>query len=132
MRIRHFMAVAGLSVALAAVPSHSAHAQTIKKVADKVHHGLKKTGKAVKESAGDVGDAAHNGLKKAGNATKTEAGKITGIHKVGGEVGKDARKISHAGKKVARGAKKDLHKSASAAHKDLTKAGKDTKAAVKP
>lgn len=129
MRIRYLMALAGLSVALAA-PMHAQ--STVKKVGDKVHHELKKAGNAVKGGAKDAGDATHNALKKAGNKTKTAAGDVTGIHKVGGEVGKDARKVSHAGKKVARGAKKDLHKGASAAHDDLTKAGKDTKATVKP
>jgi hypothetical protein len=123
------MAVVGLSVALGA----PAYAQsTVKKVADKTHHELKKAGNGVKKGAKDVGDATHRGLQKAGNATKTEAGDVTGIHKVGGSVGKAARKVSHAGKKVGRGAKHDLKKTTSAAHKDLTKAGKDTKAAVKP
>ncbi|HEY4132292.1 MAG TPA: hypothetical protein VGM50_16905 [Gemmatimonadaceae bacterium] len=131
MRIKYLMALAGLSVALAA-PMQSVHAQSIKKIGDKAHHELKKAGNAVKESAGEVSSKTHNELTKAGNATKTEAGKVTGIHKIGGDVGKGARKISHASKKAGRSAKKDLHKSTSSAHNDLTKAGKKTKAAIKP
>jgi hypothetical protein len=129
MRIQYLIAIAGLSVALAA----PARAQgVVKKTADKVHHGLKKAGNTVKEDAGEVVSTTHHALQKAGNATKTTAGNVTGIHKIGGTVGKDARKISHGSKKLGRGAKKDLKKTTSAAHNDLTKAGKDAKSAVKP
>ncbi len=71
-------------------------------------------------------------LKKTGNETKTEAGEVTGIHKVGGSVGKAARSFSRAGKQTARSAKHALKSSKAKAHGELTKTGKDTKASIKP
>jgi paraquat-inducible protein B len=127
MRIHHFIIVAGLSAALAAPVA----AQSIKSVGDDVHHTLKTAGNAVKGGAKDVGSAAHHTLQQAGNGTKTELGKATGIHKVGGSVGKTARSVSRSGKKVARSARHSLKKSKAHAHADLTKAGKDAKATVK-
>jgi hypothetical protein len=127
MRIHQFIIVAGLSAVLA-VP---AAAQSIKSVGDDIHHTLKTAGNAVKGGAKDVGGAAHHTLKKAGNDTKTELGNATGIHKVGGSVGKGARSVSRSGKKVARSAKRSLKTSKAKAHGELTKAGKDAKASVK-
>lgn len=127
MRIHHLIMVAGLSAALAAPVA----AQSIKSVGDDVHHTLKTAGNAVKGGAKDVGSATHQTLKKAGNGTKTELGKATGIHKVGGSVGKAARSVSRSGKKVARSAKHSVKKGKADAHADLTKTGKDTKAALK-
>jgi gas vesicle protein len=128
MRIQYLLAVAGLSVLLAA----PAMAQDpIKKVGDQTHHVLKKTGNAVKQGAKDVGSATHHTLKKAGNATKAELGDATGIHTVGGEVGKAARSVSHTSKTVSAKAKHGVKKHASKAHNDLTAAGKDAKAEVK-
>ena len=128
MHIYRVLAVAGLSAALA-VP---AHAQSIKKVGDEVHHTLKSAGNAVKEDAKDVGSATHRTLQKAGNGTKTELGKATGVHKVGGTVGAAAQDVSRAGKSVGRTAKHSVKKSSSAAHRDLKKTGNETKAAIKP
>jgi hypothetical protein len=127
MRIHHLIVVAGLSAALAA----PAVAQSIKSVGADVHHTLKTAGNAVKGGAKDVGSAAHHTLKKAGNGTKTELGEATGIHKVGGSVGRAARSVSRSEKKVARSAKHSLKKHKAHAHADLTKAGKDTKASIK-
>jgi len=128
MRIQYALAIAGLS-ALLAVPSGAQ--EPVKKAVDKTHHVLQKTGKAVKQDAKDAGSAAHHELKKAGNATKTAAGDVTGIHKVGGDVGKAAKSVSHSGKTLARNAKHGIKRKASTAHNKLTKAGKDAKATVK-
>ncbi len=127
MKLYHLLAVGALS-AMLAVP---AHAQSVKKVGADVHHTLKKAGNDVKAAAKDAGAAAHHTLKKAGNATKDEAGEVTGVHKVGGTVGKTARDVSHAGKKTARSARHSLKKTKAAAHDSLTKAGKSAKAEVK-
>ena len=127
MRVQYFLAIAGLSALLAA----PAAGQTVKKAGDEAHHVLKKTGKDVKQTAKDAGSAAHHTLKTAGNATKKDLGNATGIHTVGGEVGKAAQGVSHTGKHVARKAKHSLKKQKAQAHSDLTKAGKDAKAEVK-
>lgn len=127
MKLYHLLAVGALS-AMLAVP---AHAQSVKKVADNVHHTLKKAGNDAKAAAKDAGAAAHHTLKKAGNDTKDEAGEVTGVHKVGGDVGKTARAVSKTGKKTARHAKHALKKTSSAAHDSLTKAGKSAKETAK-
>jgi len=128
MRIQYLLAVAGLSALLAA----PAMAQDpIKKAADETHHVLKKTGNTVKQGAKDAGSATHHTLKKAGNATKAELGDATGIHTVGGDVGKAAKSVSHTSKTVGAKAKHTVKKHASRAHNDLTAAGKDAKAEVK-
>jgi gas vesicle protein len=127
MRIHHALTIVGLSALLAAPAS----AQSIKKIGDETHHVLKKTGKAVKQTAKDAGSATHNALTKAGNKTKEVGGEVTGIHKVGGDVGKAARKVSHTGKKVGAKAKHTVQDAKSSAHSDLTKAGKDAKETVK-
>lgn len=128
MRIHHLIAIAGLSVVLAA----PATAQTIKKVGDDIHNTLKKAGNETKAGAKDVGDATHNALKKAGNGTKTTLGNATGVHKVGGSVGAAAGEVSRAGKSVGRSAKHTVKKSSNAAHKDLKKEGREAKAQIKP
>lgn len=128
MRIQYALAIVGLSALLAA----PAHAQsTVKKTADETHHVLKKTGKALKQTAKDAGSTTHHALKKAGNKTKEEAGEVTGIHKTGGDVGKAARAVSHTGKKVGAKAKHTVKHAASVTHDSLTTAGKDAKAAIK-
>lgn len=128
MKIQYALAVLGLSALLAA----PAHAQSdVKKAADATHHVLQKTGKGIKQGAKDVGGATHHELKKAGNKTKEVAGEVTGVHKVGGDVGKAAQGVSHAGKKVARKAKHTLKDTKADAHAALTKSGKDAKADVK-
>ena len=128
MKIQFAFAVLGLSALLAA----PAHGQSdVKKAADKTHHVLKKTGNAVKQGVKDAGSSAHHELTKAGNKTKAVSGEVTGIHKVGGDVGKAAKAVSHTSKKVGAKAKHTLKHAKSSAHSDLTKAGKDAKAAVK-
>jgi len=128
MRIQYLLTIAGLSAVLAA----PAIAQDpVKKAADETHHVLKKSGNAVKQGAKDAGSATHHTLKKAGNATKTKLGNATGIHTVGGEVGKAAQGVSHTGKHLSRKAKHNLKTTKADAHADLTKAGKDAKADVK-
>ena len=127
MRIHYALAIVGLSALLAAPAS----AQSIKKVGDETHHVLKKTGKAVKQTAKDAGSATHEALTKAGNKTKEVGGEVTGIHKVGGDVGKAARSVSHTGKKIGAKAKHTVQHAKSSTHSDLTKAGKDAKETVK-
>jgi hypothetical protein len=58
-------------------------------------------------------------------------GNATGIHKIGGDVGKAAQGVSHTGKRLSRKAKHGVKHEASSAHNALTKAGKDAKATVK-
>lgn len=127
MKLHHLLAAAALG-AILAVP---VHAQSVKKVAANVHHTLKKAGNDTKAAAKSAGAAVHHTLKKAGNDTKDEAGEVTGVHKVGGDVGKAAHAVSRTGKKTARHAKHALKRSTSAAHDSLTKAGKSAKASVK-
>ena len=127
MRIHTALTIVGLSALLAA----PAGAQEIKKAADATHHVLKKTGKAVKQDAKKVGSATHNKLTKAGNATKTTLGNATGIHKIGGDVGRAAQGVSHTSKRLSRKAKHGVKHEASSAHNALTKTGKDAKATVK-
>jgi ElaB/YqjD/DUF883 family membrane-anchored ribosome-binding protein len=128
MKIQLALAVLGLSALLAA----PAHAQSdVKKAADATHHVLKKTGNAIKQGAKDAGSATHHQLKKAGNKTKEVGGDVTGIHKVGGDVGKAAQAVSHTGKKAGAKAKHTLKDTKADAHGALTKAGKDAKADVK-
>jgi len=128
MKIQLALAVVGLSALLAA----PAHAQSdVKKAADATHHVLKKTGNEAKQTAKDAGSATHHALKKAGNKTKEEAGEVTGIHKVGGDVGKAAKSVSGTSKRLGAKAKHGVKHAASVTHDSLTKAGKDAKAAVK-
>ena len=129
MRIHNALTIAALSALL--VSPAGARAQSIKKVGDATHHVLKKSGKAIKQGAKDAGSATHQTLTKAGNATKTTLGNATGIHKVGGDVGKAARSVSHTGKRLGAKAKHGVKRKASTAHNALTKDGKDAKATVK-
>lgn len=128
MKIQYLITIVGLSALLAA-PAFAQ--EPVKKAADETHHVLKKTGNAVKQGAKDVGSATHHTLKKAGNKTKAELGEATGIHTVGGEVGKAAQGVSHTSKHLSRKAKHNLKTAKADAHADLTKAGKDAKADVK-
>src|SRR3954470_1079354 len=104
MRIQYALTIAGLSALLAA----PAGAQEVKKATDSTHHVLQRTGNGVKHEAKHAGSAAHHELTKAGNATKTTLGNATGIHKVGGDVGKAAHSVSHTGKAVGSKAKHTL------------------------
>jgi hypothetical protein len=92
---------------------------------------MKKAGRDTKAEIKRDASKAHGALTDAGNDTKTAAGNATGIHKVGGDVGKAARKVSHASKKHSAKAKHALKDAKADAHADLTKAGKDAKAEVK-
>jgi hypothetical protein len=128
MRVQRFLITAALGALLAA----PAGAQSIKKISSETHHELQTAGKDIKQGAKDAGSATHHALKEAGNGTKTALGDATGIHKVGGSVGKAARSFSRHGKKLARKAKHGLKHDKAVAHSDLTKAGKDAKASIKP
>ena len=128
MRVQRFLITAVLGAFLAA----PAGAQSIKKVTSEAHHELQKAGKGIKQGAKDAGSATHEVLTDAGNGTKKALGNATGIHKVGGDVGRAAESFSRHGKKLARKAKHGLKHGKAVAHGDLTKAGKDAKAAVKP
>lgn len=128
MRVQRFLMTAVLGALLAA----PAGAQSIKKISSEAHRELKKAGKGIKQGAKDAGSATHEALTKAGNGTKTALGNATGIHKVGGDVGKSARSFSHGEKKLARKAKHGLKHGKAVAHGDLTKAGKDAKGTIKP
>jgi hypothetical protein len=121
-----------ITVAIGALLAAPAGAQSIKTVESKAHHALQDAGKGIKQGAKEAGGDIHHELKKAGNGTKTALGNATGIHKVGGDVGKAARAVSRGGKHVARSAKHELKKGKAAAHSKLTNAGNDTKATIKP
>src|SRR5262245_58447075 len=123
MRVQRFL----ITVAIGALLAAPAGAQSLKHITSEAHHELQKAGKGIKQGAKDAGSATHEVLTKAGNGTKTALGNATGIHKIGGDVGKAARSFSHGGKKIARKAKHGLKKSKAAAHSDLTKAGKEIK-----
>jgi len=127
MRVQRYL----ITVAIGALLAAPAGAQSVKKVTSKAHHELKEAGNGIKAGAKLAGSETRQGLTNAGNETKTVLGNATGIHKVGGDVGKAARAVSRGGKKVARSAKHHLKRSKAAAHGELTKAGKDTKAALK-
>jgi hypothetical protein len=116
--------MAAFSLGAFALP---ARAQTLKKVADNVSSTVKKAGRDTKAEVHRDADKTHDALTVAGNDTKTAAGNATGIHKVGGSVGKAARKVSHASKKTGRSARKSMNSAKSEAHNDLTKTGKDAK-----
>jgi hypothetical protein len=121
--------VAAFSLGMFALPAHAQGG--LKKVAHDVSSTVKKAGRDTKAEVHRDASKAHNALTDAGNHTKEAAGDVTGIHKVGGDVGKAARKVSHASKKTGRAARKGVNKAKSEAHSDLTKTGKDAKAEVK-
>ncbi len=103
----------------------------LNKVAHDVSKTMKKAGRDTKAEVKRDAGKAHSALTEAGNDTKTAAGNATGIHKVGGSVGKAARAVSHRSKKASAKAKHGLKHSKAAAHKELTEAGKDAKKAIK-
>ncbi|MGH7618509.1 MAG: hypothetical protein ACREPM_14920 [Gemmatimonadaceae bacterium] len=128
MRVQRYL----ITVAIGALLAAPAHAQSMQKVGSEIHHELKKAGNGIKAGAKDAGSATHHALTTAGNGTKTALGHATGIHKVGGSVGKAAHSFSRGGKKIARQAKHGLKRGKARAHSDLTKAGNQSKAAIKP
>ena len=103
----------------------------LNKVAHNVSKTMKKAGRDTKAEVKRDASKTHAALTDAGNDTKTAAGNATGIHKVGGDVGKAARKVSSVSKKTGAKAKHGVKKVASATHDSLTKAGKSTKEAAK-
>jgi hypothetical protein len=103
----------------------------LNKVAHDVSSTVKKAGRDTKAEVHRDASKTHAALKDAGNDTKTAAGNATGIHKVGGDVGKAAKAVSSTSKKTGAKAKHAVKKAASATHDSLTKAGKSAKAEVK-
>jgi hypothetical protein len=103
----------------------------LNKVAHDVSKTMKKAGRDTKAEIKRDASKAHGALTDAGNDTKTAAGNATGIHKVGGDVGKAAKKVSHASKKTGAKVKHGVKNAAATAHDSLSKAGKDAKETVK-
>jgi hypothetical protein len=135
MRIRS-MLVATIIAGAFAAPLHAQDTAAKKpgglnKVAHDVSKTVKKAGRDTKAEVHRDASTAHQELKKAGNETKTATGNATGIHKVGGDVGKAARSVSHTSKKVGARAKHEGKSTAADAHAGLTKAGKSAKDTLK-
>ena len=127
-----------VAVALGAfvTPLHAQDTTTKKpgglnKVAHDVSKTMKKAGRDTKAEVKRDASKAHGGLTTAGNDTKTTLGNATGIHKVGGDVGKAAKGVSRTSKRAGASAKHTVKHAKAAAHKELTKAGEDTKEATK-
>jgi len=125
--------IAAFSLGVYALPAHAQEKKPggLNKVAHDVSKTMKKAGRDTKAEVHRDASKTHKALTKAGNDTKTAAGKATGIHKVGGDVGKTARKVSHESKKLGRSARKDVNHTKAKAHGELTKTGKDIKKAAK-
>src|SRR3954470_15027504 len=134
-----------LGIGALAAPLHAPlHAQDttakkpggLNKVAHDVSKTMKKAGRDTKAEVKRDASKAHGALTDAGNETKTAAGNATGIHKVGGDVGKAAKAVSGASKSTGAKAKHTVKHAKASAHKELTKSGKnakeDAKAATKP
>src|SRR3954470_24962639 len=107
------------SLGVCALPAHAQGG--LNKVAHDVSSTVKKAGRDTKAEVHRDADKTHNALKDAGNDTKTAAGNATGIHKVGGDVGKAAKKVSHVSKKTGAKAKHAVKDAKADAHKELTK-----------
>jgi len=103
----------------------------LNKVAHDVSSTVKKAGRDTKAEVHRDASKAHDALTTAGNDTKTAAGNATGVHKVGGDVGKAAKSVSSASKTTGRKVKHSVKKASSAAHDSLTKAGKSAKEQAK-
>jgi hypothetical protein len=99
----------------------------LNKVAHDVSSTMKKAGRDTKAEVHRDASKTHSALTDAGNKTKTEAGDVTGIHTVGGDVGKAAKSVSSTSKKAGAEAKHSVKQAASATHDSLTKAGKSAK-----
>lgn len=125
--------IAGLALMAGAftAPLHAQKPGGLNKAAHDVSKTLKKAGRDTKAEVKRDAGKAHGALTKAGNKTKTAAGDVTGIHKVGGDVGKAAKAVSGASKRTGAKAKHTVKHAKASAHKKLTKAGKKTKEAVK-
>ncbi|MDB4877787.1 MAG: hypothetical protein JWM41_4233 [Gemmatimonadetes bacterium] len=135
MKIRYMLAgmlVAGAFVApLRAQDTAAKKPGGLNKIARDVSKTAKKAGQDTKAEVHRDASKTHQVLQKAGNDTKTATGNATGIHKVGGDVGKAAQAVSTTSKTTGRKAKKAVKKTSSAAHNDLTKMGKAAKDSVK-
>jgi hypothetical protein len=103
----------------------------LNKVARNVSSTVKKAGRDTKAEVHRDASKTHEALKDAGNDTKTATGNATGVHKVGGDVGKAAKAVSRTSKKTGARAKHGVKRVASAAHDSLSKAGKSAKEQVK-
>jgi hypothetical protein len=134
MRIRTMLMAVFVAGGLAA-PMHAQDTTHkpggLNKVAHDVSKNVKKAGRDTKAEVKRDASKAHASLTKAGNDTKETAGEVTGIHKVGGDVGKAAKSVSHTSKKAGAQAKHSVKKSASKAHHELTKTGKAAKDSLK-
>ena len=135
MRVRSIW-MAAFAMGAFAVPMHAQDTTGQKpgglnKVAHDVSSTVKKAGRDTKAEVHRDASKAHEALKDAGNQTKTEAGDVTGIHTVGGDVGKAAKAVSSTSKKAGAKAKHSVKQAASATHDSLTKAGDSAKAQVK-
>ena len=136
MKIRYMLAgmlAAGVLVAapLRAQDTTGKKPGGLNKVAHDVSKTAKKAGQDTKAEVHRDATKTHQALKTAGNQTKTATGNATGIHKIGGDVGKAGKAVSNASKSTARAAKSGVKKTSSAAHKDLTKMGKAAKDSLK-
>lgn len=130
------MWMAALSLGAVVAPLHAQDTTGKKpgglnKVAHNVSSTLKKAGRDTKAEVKRDASKTHGALTDAGNDTKTALGNATGIHKVGGDVGKAAKAVSGASKNVSAKAKHGVKHAKASAHKDLTKAGKDAKESTK-
>jgi hypothetical protein len=130
------MWIAALSIGAFVAPLHAQDTAAKKpgglnKIAHNVSSTVKKAGRDTKAEVKRDASKTHQTLTKAGNDTKTATGNATGIHKVGGDVGKAAKAVSHASKETGASAKHTVKKAKASAHKELTKSGKDAKEEVK-
>ena len=135
MRIRMTW-IAVLSLGVMVAPLHAQDTTTTKpgglnKVAHDVSSTVKKAGRDTKAEVKRDASKTHEELTTAGNDTKTTLGNATGVHKVGGDVGKAAKAVSGASKQAGAEAKHTVKDAKAKAHGDLTKAGKAAKDSVK-
>lgn len=132
MQIR-MLWVAALSIGAVVAPLKAQEKKPggLNKVAHDVSSTVKKAGRDTKAEVKRDASKTHGALTQAGNETKTTLGNATGIHKVGGDVGKAAKKVSGASKKAGASAKHTVKHAKAKAHADLTKAGKDAKESTK-
>jgi len=135
MRVRSIW-MAAILFGASALPVHAQDTTAKKpgglnKVAHDVSATVKKAGRDTKAEVHRDASKAHETLKTNGNEAKEEAGNATGIHKVGGDVGKAAKAVSSTSKKTGARAKHSVKRAASQAHDSLSKAGKSAKDEVK-
>src|SRR3954470_2629535 len=109
MRVRSIwiaaFVLAGFAMPMRAQDTTAKKPGGLNKVAHDVSSTVKKAGRDTKAEAHRDASKAHGALTDAGNDTKTTAGNVTGIHKVGGDVGKAAKAVSRTSKKTGAKAK---------------------------